>query len=68
VGLKTATEPQSGCTIDGNLTGNVFEMLRWLFPQEKATLHALRYWKKVRMRMGMNQSMFVFLSEGAAGF
>jgi hypothetical protein len=23
VGLKTSTEPQSGCTIDGNLTGNV---------------------------------------------
>jgi hypothetical protein len=25
VGLKTGTEPQSGCTIDGKLTGNVLD-------------------------------------------
>jgi hypothetical protein len=44
VRLKTSsTEPQSGCTVDGRLTGQWVETLKWLFPQEQATLHALRY-------------------------
>jgi hypothetical protein len=37
------------------------------FLKKKATLHALRYWNNVKMMMGINQSMFVLLSEGAAG-
>jgi hypothetical protein len=35
---------------------------------EKATLHALHYGNSVKMMMGMNQNMFVFLSDGVARF
>jgi hypothetical protein len=66
VGLKTGTEPQSGCTIDGKLTGNVLRCSSGSFL--KSTLHVFYYGNSVRMMMGMNQIMFVFLSEGASLF
>jgi hypothetical protein len=35
VGLKTGTEPQSGCTIDGKLTGNVLRRSSGSFLKKK---------------------------------
>jgi hypothetical protein len=42
VGLMTGTEPQSGCTIDGNLTGNVLRCSSGFFLKSHPACFLLR--------------------------
>jgi hypothetical protein len=42
VGLKTGTEPQSGCTIDGKLTGNVLRCSSGFFLKSHPACFLLR--------------------------